>query len=105
MRDKNDTHKILILGGGYAGVMAASRLVINGIRAEITLVDARPELVQRIRMHETLAGSTPKTLPYRLLERRASASSRPGWRRWSPGSGGSSPAPRRASGWRWSTTP
>lgn len=65
-----ENHKILILGGGYAGVMAASRLIINGVRAEITLVDARTELVQRIRLHETLAGSTPKTLPYRLLERR-----------------------------------
>jgi NADH dehydrogenase len=65
-----DKHKILILGGGYAGVMAASRLAINGVHAEITLVDARTELVQRIRLHETLAGSTPKTLPYRLLERR-----------------------------------
>lgn len=63
-------HKILILGGGYAGVMAASRLLINGVRADITLVDAGPELVQRIRLHETLAGSTPKTLSYRLLERR-----------------------------------
>ncbi len=70
MRDKHDNHKILILGGGYAGVMAASRLLINGVRADITLVDARTELVQRIRLHETLAGSTPKTLPYRLLERR-----------------------------------
>ena len=65
-----DNPKILILGGGYAGVMAASRLLINGVRAEITLVDARAELVQRIRLHETLAGSTPRTLPYRLLERR-----------------------------------
>lgn len=63
-------HKILILGGGYAGVMAAARLVINGVRAEITLVDARTELVQRIRLHETLAGSIPRTLPYRILERR-----------------------------------
>jgi NADH:ubiquinone reductase (H+-translocating) len=67
---ENDSHKILILGGGYAGVMAASRLVINGVRADITLIDARTELVQRIRLHETLAGSTPKTLPYRLLERK-----------------------------------
>lgn len=70
MKETNDHPKILILGGGYAGVMAASRLVINGVRAEIILVDARPELVQRIRLHETLAGSTPRTLPYRLLERR-----------------------------------
>lgn len=70
MRDRYTPHKILILGGGYAGVMAASRLVITGVRAEITLIDARPGLVQRIRLHETLAGSTPRTLPYARLERR-----------------------------------
>ncbi|HWM91217.1 MAG TPA: FAD-dependent oxidoreductase [Thermoanaerobaculia bacterium] len=71
MRYQETPHKILILGGGYAGVMAAARLARNRVRAEITLIDARPELVQRIRLHETLAGSSPKTLPYeRALARR-----------------------------------
>jgi NADH dehydrogenase len=35
-------HKVLILGGGYAGMIAAARI---GARAEVTLIDARPEFV------------------------------------------------------------
>jgi NADH dehydrogenase len=62
------THKILILGGGYAGMIAAARI---GARADVTLIDARPEFVQRIRLHETLAGGDPKTLGFaRWLGRR-----------------------------------
>ena len=57
----------LILGGGYAGLMAAARI---GSRAAVTLVDARPEFSQRIRFHELLAGR-PKTLDFaRWLGRR-----------------------------------
>lgn len=67
MREKNESPKVLILGGGYAGLMAAARL--SG--AEVTLIDARPEMVQRIRLHEVLAGGAPKTLPYpRYLAKR-----------------------------------
>jgi NADH dehydrogenase FAD-containing subunit len=63
--------KVLILGGGYAGLMAAARLGRHVAGAEVTLIDARPEMVQRIRLHEILAGGTPKTLPYEpLLARR-----------------------------------
>jgi NADH dehydrogenase FAD-containing subunit len=63
--------KVLILGGGYAGLMAAARLGRQLAGAEVTLIDARPEMVQRIRLHEVLAGGAPKTLPYaRLLARR-----------------------------------
>jgi NADH dehydrogenase len=62
------SHKVLILGGGYAGLIAAARI---GARADVTLIDARPEFVQRIRLHETLAGGTPKTLGFaRWLGRR-----------------------------------
>ncbi|HEX6289091.1 MAG TPA: FAD-dependent oxidoreductase [Herpetosiphonaceae bacterium] len=53
--------RILILGGGYAGLIAAARSARAG-SAEITLVNARPEFVQRIRLHEALAGSSPRTL-------------------------------------------
>ena len=61
-------HKVLILGGGYAGMIAAARI---GARADVTLIDARPEFVQRIRLHEMLAGGAPKTLGFaRWLDRR-----------------------------------
>src|SRR3978361_1044471 len=58
---RSRSHKVLILGGGYAGMIAAARI---GARAEVTLIDARPEFVQRIRLHEMLAGGAPKTLGF-----------------------------------------
>lgn len=64
-------HKVLILGGGYAGLMAASRIARGGSPAEVTLIDAKPSFVQRLRLHEVLAGGSPKTLDYApLLGRR-----------------------------------
>ena len=67
-------HKVLILGGGYAGMMAAARVSRSNsrnFRAEVTLIDARPSFFQRIRFHEMLAGGSPKTLDYApLLARR-----------------------------------
>lgn len=62
--------RILILGGGYAGLVAAARSARAG-SAEITLVNARPDFIQRIRLHELLAGSQPRTLAIApLLARR-----------------------------------
>jgi NADH dehydrogenase FAD-containing subunit len=62
-------HKVLILGGGYAGLLAAAR--ISRSNAGVTLIDARPSFFQRIRFHEMLAGGAPKTLDYApLLARR-----------------------------------
>ncbi|HEV2853497.1 MAG TPA: FAD-dependent oxidoreductase [Thermoanaerobaculia bacterium] len=61
MKDQTQ-HKILILGGGYAGLMAAARVARSG--ADVTLIDARPSFFQRIRFHEMLVGRTPKTLDY-----------------------------------------
>lgn len=58
---RHPQHKVLILGGGYAGLMAASRLARGGSPAEVTLIDAKPSFVQRIRLHEVLAGGYPKT--------------------------------------------
>ncbi len=55
----NNKRRILILGGGYAGLMAAARAARGGSPAEITLVNANSHFVQRIRNHELLAGSRP----------------------------------------------
>lgn len=59
--------RIVILGGGYAGLIAAARMRRADTQASITLVDAKPEFVHRIRLHEMLAGSRPHTLPYAPL--------------------------------------
>lgn len=62
--------RVLIVGGGYAGLMAAARAARAGA-AQVTLVDARAGFEQRIRLHETLAGARPRTLAYApLLARR-----------------------------------
>lgn len=63
--------RVLILGGGYAGLMAAARIARSRTPLNLMLVDARPEFVQRIRLHELLAGIPVATLPYApLLARR-----------------------------------
>ena len=38
--------RIVILGGGYAGMLAAARIARAGGRADVTLVDAKPDFVQ-----------------------------------------------------------
>lgn len=55
----NNKRRILILGGGYAGLMAAARAARGGSPAQITLVNAQSHFVQRIRNHELLAGGRP----------------------------------------------
>lgn len=56
--------EIVILGGGYAGLTAAARIGESNPRAAITLVDAKAEFVERIRLHEVAAGAEPRDLPY-----------------------------------------
>jgi len=48
--------RVVVIGGGYAGTAAANRLRKN--RAlDITVVNPRPEFVQRIRLHQLVAGT------------------------------------------------
>jgi NADH:ubiquinone reductase (H+-translocating) len=55
---------IIVLGAGYAGTLAAIRLArqTRG-RAEVVLVNAAADFVERIRLHELAAGQTPKVRP------------------------------------------
>ncbi|QAY71157.1 NAD(P)/FAD-dependent oxidoreductase [Xylanimonas protaetiae] len=50
--------QVLVLGGGYAGVMAANRLTRRPDVA-VTLVNPRPHFVERIRLHQLAAGTHP----------------------------------------------
>jgi pyruvate/2-oxoglutarate dehydrogenase complex dihydrolipoamide dehydrogenase (E3) component len=50
---------ILILGGGYAGLMTALRLGNRGLGSHVTLVNAVPDFVERVRHHQLGAGTAP----------------------------------------------
>ncbi|MEU9706489.1 FAD-dependent oxidoreductase [Streptomyces sp. NPDC047981] len=58
---------VVVIGGGYAGVMAANRLTKReGV--DVTLVNPRPSFVDRIRLHQFVNGSHDGVTEYgRLL--------------------------------------
>ena len=62
-RSKGYPH-ILVLGGGYAGLLAASSLRRELPNAKITLVDGRENFSHRVRWHESLVGETIETINY-----------------------------------------
>ncbi|WP_067893528.1 NAD(P)/FAD-dependent oxidoreductase [Nocardia vaccinii] len=51
-------HRIVVLGAGYAGANAAGRLArrLHPADVEITVVNADPDFVERVRMHQLAAG-------------------------------------------------
>ncbi|TQM35615.1 NAD(P)/FAD-dependent oxidoreductase [Pseudonocardia cypriaca] len=55
-------HRIVVLGAGYAGANAAARLArrLHPADTEITLVNADPEFVERVRMHQLATGQDLK---------------------------------------------
>jgi NADH dehydrogenase FAD-containing subunit len=64
---------VVVIGGGYAGVMAANRLTQRDDVA-VTLINPRPTFVERLRLHQLVGGSHDAVVDYRgVLERRGSA--------------------------------
>lgn len=59
--------RILVLGGGYAGLRAAAELADAGLAGALTLIDAKPAFEQRIRYHEYLVGREPSRIDYAEL--------------------------------------
>ncbi|WP_031069494.1 NAD(P)/FAD-dependent oxidoreductase [Streptomyces sp. NRRL WC-3742] len=51
-------HRIVVLGAGYAGAFAAGSLArrLSPADTEVTLVNAAPEFVERMRLHQLAAG-------------------------------------------------
>lgn len=60
--------KIVILGGGYAGTLAAARIARRG--HPVTLIDAREGMAERIRMHQVAAGDEIPLLDFSRLFRK-----------------------------------
>jgi NADH dehydrogenase len=59
--------RIVVLGAGYAGLPAAGRLGhrLRGGGAEVVVVNARPDFVERPRLHQLAAGQELRRLPLR----------------------------------------
>jgi NADH:ubiquinone reductase (H+-translocating) len=59
-----DHTEVVVIGGGYAGVMAANRLTQRD-DVSVTLINPRPSFVERIRLHQLVGGSHPAVVDYR----------------------------------------
>ncbi|HTY27235.1 MAG TPA: FAD-dependent oxidoreductase [Mycobacterium sp.] len=55
--------RVVVIGGGYAGVIAANRLQVRP-DVDIALVNPRPQFVERIRLHQLVAGSDDAVVDY-----------------------------------------
>ncbi|NEC29436.1 FAD-dependent oxidoreductase [Streptomyces sp. SID8111] len=60
-------HRIVVLGAGYTGASAAGRLARRLHRDDvtITLVNAEPDFVERVRLHQLAAGQDLRPRPLR----------------------------------------
>jgi NADH:quinone reductase (non-electrogenic) len=68
----NQAERVVVIGGGYAGTLAAVRLAGRARRrAQVTLVDLKTEFIQRLRLHQVATGQQVAALGYeKLLGRR-----------------------------------
>ncbi|MFK0110923.1 NAD(P)/FAD-dependent oxidoreductase [Streptomyces sp. NPDC091217] len=59
-------HRIVVLGAGYTGAVAAGRLARRLHREDvaITLVNAEPDFVERVRMHQLAVGQELRPRPF-----------------------------------------
>jgi NADH dehydrogenase len=57
---------VVVIGGGYAGVMAANRLTQRD-DVTVTLINPRPAFVERIRLHQLVGGSYDAVVDYREI--------------------------------------
>ncbi|MGW1186396.1 NAD(P)/FAD-dependent oxidoreductase [Streptomyces sp. NPDC002559] len=59
----NKNTDVVVIGGGYAGVTAANRLAHRG-DVTVTMVNPRPEFVERIRLHQLAGGNDDAVVGY-----------------------------------------
>ncbi|MCV7301151.1 FAD-dependent oxidoreductase [Mycobacterium barrassiae] len=65
----NHAPKVVIIGGGYSGTIAANQLRMGSGAGtpDITLVNPRTKFVERIRLHQHVAGNYDATVDYGSL--------------------------------------
>lgn len=67
MQDRqHGQHRVIVIGAGYAGAIAAGRLARRLRREDvaITLVNAEPDFVERVRMHQLAVGQELGPRPF-----------------------------------------
>ncbi|GAA4882553.1 NAD(P)/FAD-dependent oxidoreductase [Kitasatospora terrestris] len=55
--------KVVVIGAGYAGSLAANRTVRKVRGAEVTVVNPRPDFVERVRLHQRIVGTARAATP------------------------------------------
>jgi NADH dehydrogenase FAD-containing subunit len=60
-------HRIVVLGAGYAGASVAGRLArrLHADDVDVTVVNAEPDFVERVRLHQVAAGQELRHRPLR----------------------------------------
>ncbi|WP_285032229.1 FAD-dependent oxidoreductase [Mycolicibacterium sp. lyk4-40-TYG-92] len=66
MTGNQKPHRVVVIGGGYAGALAANHVRMRDDVA-VTLVNPRPKFVERIRLHQHAAGNYNATVGYDTL--------------------------------------
>ncbi|GAB3262072.1 NAD(P)/FAD-dependent oxidoreductase [Arthrobacter pigmenti] len=59
--------KVVVIGNGYAGMLAANRLARKVKSAQITVVSPRPSFVERVRLHQQIAGTATAETPLKSM--------------------------------------
>lgn len=62
MNSETNRPRVVIVGAGYGGTMAANRLAASR-RVDVTVINPRPEFVERIRLHQFVVGTATTIHP------------------------------------------
>ncbi|MYX99136.1 FAD-dependent oxidoreductase [Streptomyces sp. SID486] len=55
--------KVVVVGAGYAGTLAANRIARRLRSAAVTVINPRPDFVERVRLHQRIAGTAVAATP------------------------------------------
>jgi NADH:ubiquinone reductase (H+-translocating) len=70
---------VVVVGGGYAGVLAALRLAGRTRQARVTLINGQDYFMERIRLHQAATGDRRKQRSLRSLVQGRGITFRKGW--------------------------